>query len=238
MHKKAVLFDLDNTLYHYDPCNLKGLAAAHRLLQERNVEIAFEQFLKLHYDIRGRLEQELPNQAAWHNRVLYFKEIVETLTDKSDAGLMLDLYGAYTRRFLESMEPNPDTHEVLGVLGREYRLALVTNQTTLAQLEKLHRLGISHYFSAIVTSEEVGTEKPNPEIFRFALDKLEVSADEAVMVGDHFKGDVLGARSAGIEAYLLIQYATDYATGPLADLPKEGCLNRLRDLLPILTRPE
>jgi putative hydrolase of the HAD superfamily len=52
----------------------------------------------------------------------------------------------------------------------------------------------------LIASEEAGVSKPDPRIFEIALERLEATADRAVMVGDSWANDILGARAAGIRA--------------------------------------
>ena len=59
------------------------------------------------------------------------------------------------------------------------------------------------YFDVVVDSALVGVEKPDPAIFRPALEALDVTAAEAVYVGDLYEVDVVGAQAAGLEAVLL-----------------------------------
>src|SRR5262249_32778679 len=61
-------------------------------------------------------------------------------------------------------------------------------------------LGITAYFDAIVVSSRVGCAKPDPRIFALALDRLHVTAGEAMHVGDSGHEDIAGARAAGIAA--------------------------------------
>jgi len=82
------------------------------------------------------------------------------------------------------------------------RLAVVSNSNgTIRDL--LHRIGLANHFELIIDSEEVGVEKPDPAIFRLALEKMGVAAAESVYVGDTYHFDVVGARAAGVEPYLL-----------------------------------
>jgi putative hydrolase of the HAD superfamily len=55
----------------------------------------------------------------------------------------------------------------------------------------------------VLDSSEVGVEKPDPRIFRLALERAGLAPDEAVYVGDIYSIDVLGARAAGMGAVLL-----------------------------------
>jgi putative hydrolase of the HAD superfamily len=67
----------------------------------------------------------------------------------------------------------------------------------------LDGLGLTRHLDFVLDSSEVGVEKPDPRIFRLALERAGVPAAEAVYVGDLYSVDVLGARAAGLGAVLL-----------------------------------
>ena len=79
-----------------------------------------------------------------------------------------------------------------------FKLAIVSNWgVPLYPLTE--RLGIAHYFDVIVASHDarVRSMKPEPHIFNYTLSALEVSAAEAVHVGDTYEADVVGAKKCG-----------------------------------------
>ena len=67
----------------------------------------------------------------------------------------------------------------------------------------LHSLGLASHFEEITYSAAVGVAKPNPLIFRYALERLGVEPAVAVHIGDSAKEDVEGALAAGVDAVLL-----------------------------------
>jgi HAD superfamily hydrolase (TIGR01549 family) len=67
----------------------------------------------------------------------------------------------------------------------------------------LSALGLDRYLDFVLASGAVGVAKPDPALFRMALDRGAASADRAVMVGDSLRADVEGARSAGMDGVLL-----------------------------------
>jgi putative hydrolase of the HAD superfamily len=79
----------------------------------------------------------------------------------------------------------------------------VSNNLQAEQEEKLRHLGMAHLIDALVVSETVGVAKPDPAIFATALRQLGCAADDAVMLGDSWAADVLGARAAGLRAVWL-----------------------------------
>ena len=83
-----------------------------------------------------------------------------------------------------------------------YLLALVSNLSTPYK-EPVRRLGLESLVDALIYSCDVGFMKPDVEIFRHALELLQVTALETVMVGDNEVDDCEGARAAGLRALLL-----------------------------------
>lgn len=67
-------------------------------------------------------------------------------------------------------------------------------------MDNIKVLGIENYFDAILISEWEGIKKPNPEIFKRALSKLDAAAYESMYVGDHPENDVLGSKNIGLSA--------------------------------------
>jgi len=223
---RALLFDLDDTLYAYGPCNELALEAVHGLLCRTVVTLPGE-FRALHDEVRGELAHELRGQAASHNRVLFFKRMVERLTGESRPSLALALFDEYWRVFYDAMVPAPDAHRVLGKLAARYPLALVSNHTTAVQLRKLGRLDFEDYFRAVVTSEEAGVEKPAAQIFERALAAVGATATEALMIGDSVKGDIGGAAALGIPCVHTEEFTTERDTQGVS----AARLQRLGDLL-------
>ena len=93
----------------------------------------------------------------------------------------------------------PGTMELLDYLKPKYHLHLITNGFQEVQDTKLSLSGMKPYFETLTVSEEVGVKKPNPEIFRYALNKAHAKPDESIMIGDEMAVDIDGARAAGID---------------------------------------
>jgi putative hydrolase of the HAD superfamily len=99
------------------------------------------------------------------------------------------------------MEPEADAALRLA-RERGLRPAVISNSNgTVADI--LAHLGLTQYLDFVIDSSKVGVEKPDPRIFRLALERSGVQADEAVYVGDLYSIDVVGARGAGLRAILM-----------------------------------
>jgi HAD superfamily hydrolase (TIGR01509 family) len=101
------------------------------------------------------------------------------------------------------LELYPDALPTLSALrAKGYSLGLVSNAPpdTLGVIEAM---GLRRFFPVILVSGVVGVSKPNPEIFRMALEQARATPAETVHVGDVYEADVVGARNAGIKGILL-----------------------------------
>ena len=94
----------------------------------------------------------------------------------------------------------PGAIELVARLAATVPVALVTNGPPDIQRLKIEQAGISSYLSAVVVSGETGVGKPDPGSFGRALELLDVSAEQAVMVGDSWERDVTGALAVGMRA--------------------------------------
>jgi putative hydrolase of the HAD superfamily len=89
------------------------------------------------------------------------------------------------------------------IRDRGILLGVVSNGLVLSQYTKLEVMGIRPLLAAVVISEEVGIKKPDRRIFDVALERLGVSAAEAVFMGDNPLLDVAGAAAVGMRAIWL-----------------------------------
>jgi putative hydrolase of the HAD superfamily len=114
--------------------------------------------------------------------------------------------------------------------ARGVKVGLVTNGAP-TQHVKIDALNVRPHLDAVVVSDEVGVAKPDEAIFRIALGKLGVEADEAWFVGDHPVNDVIGAERAGMRAFWLRRDGLGWPEGQ----PVVGAaIDSLEELLPLL----
>ena len=90
-----------------------------------------------------------------------------------------------------------------------YRLAVATNAYKISTMESLKHLNIHNQFDVVICADEVSEAKPNPEMLYYILDRLKLSKDEAIFVGDGER-DMVSAERAGID-YLMVNWGfSDY----------------------------
>lgn len=215
----AVLFDLDDTLYPYDPCNEAGKRAAFETYRNRGGDLDAEAFESRRARARRATKRETHATASSHNRHLYYTRLVADLPGPFDAGLARALGDAYWDAYLAEMAAFDDALDTLATLREaNVDVAVVTNLTTRVQLRKLAELGIDAHLDAFVTSEEVGHEKPAAPVFTTALARLDRAPSEALVVGNSLVNDIEGGNALGMETALFNGPERDEGAGTPDDL--------------------
>jgi putative hydrolase of the HAD superfamily len=126
----------------------------------------------------------------------------------------------------------PDVLPALDALNRAgIRLCVISNFVWGAP-ELIHDLELAAHFEALVISARVGFQKPNPGIFRHALEQMHVAPERAMHVGDSYRADVIGARRLGIRTALIARGTGDPAR--LRDEHSDPDLVVLSDLFDLL----
>jgi HAD superfamily hydrolase (TIGR01549 family) len=202
---RAVLFDLDDTLFDHR----HGAREALQAVRERHEVLAAVDFLELdrrHAEILESLHvrvlaNEIALDAARHERFRRLFEGAGLAAEELEDGVLAQrAAAAYRAKYLQSWREVPGAKALLQAVKRRARVGIVSNNLTAEQYDKLQFCGFTNYLDAIVISEEAGAWKPDPTIFRVALERLGVAAEETVMIGDSWTADIAGARAAGVRA--------------------------------------
>ena len=204
---KAVIFDIDDTLYPYAPCDIAGMQQMREEFSRiTGIEYTEERFSQLLSQAKQEVKSHTAQTASCHNRMLYAQKLCE-LEGCFGAENALKLYDAYWNAFLATMQLSKNVMDVFRMLQDHHiKIGFCTDLTAHIQMRKLIQLGIAEIAVNIVTSEESGAEKPSPIPYEMILKKLDVSPEYAVMVGDDYKKDVLGALKIGMQA---VQFGKD-----------------------------
>jgi putative hydrolase of the HAD superfamily len=96
------------------------------------------------------------------------------------------------------VEPDTAVLDMVGALSRRFKTAIVSNGSRRVQRAKLDRAGLAGATGRVFISGEVGVRKPEPGLFRRALDWAGVAPEDALIVGDHPFEDILGGQRAGL----------------------------------------
>ncbi len=109
----------------------------------------------------------------------------------------------------ENWEPYPDVVPALDALHSSTAKLSVISDWNSRLNDVLDELGLLKYFDFLLASGSAGVAKPSAEFYRMALSRAGVEPHDAIMIGDSYRADVLGARAAGMDAVLLARDGAD-----------------------------
>ena len=203
----TLIFDADGTLYDETMPKVKAELLTAKLIASRTGYGEGEVY-SLFREVKGEITQSGSLSPDRNNRTVWYAETLRRLnashcdvTASGDVTSKIDAYeasGHYWEVVYGEIEPYFDLVYILPELQSRYRLAVLTDELYDIQVEKVKRLGLSGYFTEIISSEQAGVTKPDKRLFEYALNRLGVSADEAMMIGDNPSADIRGARSVGM----------------------------------------
>ena len=217
---RAIVFDLDDTLYPERAYVLSGFRAVATWAEEHLGILQHQGFAEL----RRLFEDGVRGNT--------FNHWLESHRLKPDDWIpqMVRVY----REHDPCIAPYAEVPDLLQRLRPRYRLGLVSDGYVEVQKRKLAALGLTSCFDVLVFSDEWGREvwKPNSRSFEIVLERLGVTESEAVYVGDNPNKDFLGARQAGMWTVWVrrsdglyshleppsAEYAPDAEIGTLSDL--------------------
>lgn len=134
----------------------------------------------------------------------------------------------------ELERPYPDAAPLLAELkGRGYRLGVIANQNPGTE-ERLAAWDLLQYFDVAAPSAELGVAKPDPAIFRWALDRAGCAPGEALMVGDRLDNDIAAAKALGFHTVRLLRGLGAFHTPRSADEEPEHTILGLAELLDLM----
>ncbi|MBT3612183.1 MAG: noncanonical pyrimidine nucleotidase, YjjG family [Flavobacteriales bacterium] len=225
---KDIFFDLDRTLWDFEASShetLLELCISHNLSDKGIAD--YEAFIK-NYKIHNDKLWELYRVDKISQKDLRRERFQRTLADYNieDVTLAEKIGEDYVATCPKKNKLFPHTIEVLNYLSVKYKLHIITNGFHEVQHIKLKHAGLSSYFDKIITSEQVGVKKPNPKIFKYALQQA--NAEECIMIGDDLEVDVLGAEQMGIQGIFFNPNKTKHNTDIVHEI---FCLSELKALL-------
>ncbi|KAK8052321.1 hypothetical protein PG993_003706 [Apiospora rasikravindrae] len=201
---KAIVFDLDNTLFDHQHSSRCAISAVRNRCPELAGKTLDELITK--YDAAFQKLYDAYLRKEITHAHMGVKRIQTFFTDLGLAASpekVKEFRAIYKPAYREARRAAPGSIETLTKLREHgYSLAILTNGHVKKQNEKAELIGVRHLVHHLVTSEEVGFAKPDPRIFRHVLDRLGTSADATYMVGDSPNADIKGALDAGMRPIL------------------------------------
>ena len=196
MRFKAILFDLDYTLFDSETSEQEALAITLTTNGIDPIESTIDRYRAINRSLWKSLEREELTLARL--RLKRFEELVNHLRIEADPTVLADMY---TRNLGLCGEFYPQAKKILKSIGTRTKLGLVTNGVSETQRSRLNKHDFAKYFDAIVVSGEFGIAKPNPAIFLEMMRLLDLESGPSVlMVGDSLTSDIAGANLSGLSA--------------------------------------
>jgi putative hydrolase of the HAD superfamily len=203
---RAVIFDMFDTLMlisrNHD-FSSPSLMRMYKFLSKNGVKVTFEEFEKAYVQSRDALYAKADAKLEEPHFNVRVVETLKSLGYNHDgsSNLVSEATAEFCDEFMKFVSPDKDVEIVLRSLHRKYKLGIISNFAIPECVDKLLRdYGLEGLFDVVVVSAAVNKRKPSPEIFKNALKTLEVSASEAVFVGDTLDADVDGPKAVGIKA--------------------------------------
>lgn len=191
MRYEWILFDADETLFHFD-----AYAGMQRMLAGYGVEwqeVHFEEYQVVNRPLWVDYQDGRITAAEVQER--RFANWAERLQVSS-----ITLNSAFLSAMADICHPLEGAVSLLQSLHGRARMGIITNGFGELQQIRLERTGLQHYFELLVVSEVVGVAKPHPEIFRHALERMgNPSPERVLMVGDNPDTDIFGGIQAGLD---------------------------------------
>ena len=223
---KAVFFDIDDTLY--------DTTLQAEMVRKNAIKAMIEAGLDIEEDEAMEALQEIVQQYG-SNYQYHFDHLLERYGYQKNPRIIAAGIVAYHTTKAAYLVPFPDTvPTLLELRDMGYRIGVITEGRSVKQWEKLIRLGLQHFFHAVVISEDIGREKTDPEIFRLAAEKIGAKTKETIMVGDRLEKDIGGAKLAGMKTVQLKRgkHARKMPTCPEEE--PDYVIGKLKDILRIL----
>lgn len=195
---KAVIFDIDNTMYSFDEAHRSAMAALSDYT-EKHFGMSTAETKELAAKCMNMITERLgDNNAAIHNRLIRFQCFLEQV-GCVDYQKAMEMYHTYWDTLIEVMEPESGLLPLLERLKEKgIKIGVGSDMTSYIQYKKLEKIGALGYLDFIVTSEEAGAEKPDPQFFELCVKKAGCRPEECVFIGDNLRKDVEGSADFGM----------------------------------------
>lgn len=194
---KAVLFDIDDTLYDRNLAQVKTLElivqSLPSLFNHLQMVRVKEAFLESDRIITNDFNTGAKSTKLRDSRSKLFLRLLGIADSYADI-----ITEIYVRDYPRVYAPVGSAISVMEELSKKYQIGAVSNGLPDVQYRKLDTLGIRNILSCIVLSEEIGIRKPEPAIFLCAAQLLGRRPDECLFVGDSYASDIVGANRAGM----------------------------------------
>jgi len=201
-HISHIFFDLDHTLWDFEK---NSALTFKKIFQLNNIEIDLDRFLEVYVPINFRYwklyrEEKIDKASLRYGRLNDAFNLLDIEVERKMIYKLSEDYITFLSSFNHLFE---GTIEILEYLHLKYKLHIITNGFKEIQQGKLNNANIDKYFVTVTNSEMVGVKKPNPKIFKHALNMARAKQENSIMIGDNYEADIMGALNIGLDAIYL-----------------------------------
>lgn len=200
MKYKHIFFDLDDTLWDLKSNKSECLK---EIFNRYNLSLyfnSFESFEKKFDQEKDRLwklyRKKLISKETLSSQLFIFAtDAMNLLPDKAS-----QIHFEFITLLTEKTKTTPEAFTILNYLyTKKYKLHLISDGFFEVQIIKLKNSQLHGYFENIILGEQIGIFKPDKELFEYALKQANSTPTEAIMIGDNYETDILGAMNASID---------------------------------------
>lgn len=208
-----LFIDLDRTLWDFETNaqdTLREIFDTHQLSKEK--AISFNKFLQTYQSVNHKLWEMFRHGTISKSylSVERFRKTLDLL--ELDETAAPQLAKEYLEWSPQKTKLFPGVIETLDYLKPAYTMYIVTNGFNEVQFKKVANSGLSSYFRKVITSDNAGYKKPDPEFFHYAFQKARAKATQTLMIGDNFEVDIEGAQLSGMDQ-VFVNYDKKDITG-------------------------
>ncbi|MFN0118016.1 MAG: HAD family hydrolase [Elusimicrobiota bacterium] len=221
---KAVIFDLDNTLVDFMKVKRTAIDAAAAAMVDAGFNKTKEEIVKSIFNMYDREGIE--------DQHVFDKMLIEEYGQVDYRILAAGTLG-YRRAKEGAMVLYPHVRLTLSrLIKMGLKVGIVSDAPSLPAWMRLIALGLDGFIDTVVSFDDTKKRKPDPAPFQLALDRLQVQALEAVMVGDWAERDIVGAKRLGMKT-AFAKYGDDFNT---PDAGADFELTDIRQIIDIVTK--
>ncbi|WP_125566365.1 YjjG family noncanonical pyrimidine nucleotidase [Companilactobacillus insicii] len=192
---KYIIFDLDDTLLDFHRGEIEGI---HKILEQQgiqDIDQGLQTYLSINKHVWEQIEKGVPSQKLLDTRFsLTFSKLGLTVDGK-------EIEKKYRSMLNHNFYTIDGAEQLLQVLKNMGLILLVgTNGVKKTQVDRLTGSGLDKYFDHYFISDDIGFNKPDIRFFSPIFKKYhDLSTNNAIMIGDSLKSDILGSRKAGLK---------------------------------------
>lgn len=212
---KAVIFDVDNTLYDARQYYFGGFGKVAEYLSKKY------RFSKQNiYKKLGNLWKEKTSMYPH-----LFEDLLVSFGQEKELDVVIRIFNNYDGK----LSPYPSLPSILKkIKEKSYKLGIISDGNAERQKRKINLLGLEGLFDAMVFTKELNSPKPSEEPFREIVDRLKITPQRSFYVGDNPLVDFEGAKKTGMKTIRLLK-------GEFKNMPKNGYINyEVRNLKKLL----